>query len=235
MKKNIMLLSVLATLLFVLPSTVDAAAFVDPDGDGVYANDEAISAGMYGTFEAGDVTWTYATDEDEADGIKTWNFYLTVGSVNWEYIYMELVPINVDIESTNPGSGTFLTVDQSTNSTGVDVLYQASRDLASGERVLLVTVITRDTADEGCQLNVSPLDLDCSVNIPGIYFDNDGNEITAEKYQQVCGNTTPSDDPNDVPNSQTGSVVPYVAIGGGLLAVVAVYLFSRKSNKVYKI
>ena len=57
------------------------------------------------------------------------------------------------------------------------------------------------------------------------------------KLYEACEGYTPSEsNPTDVPNSpDTGSVVPYVAIGGGLVAIAAVYLYSRKSNKVYKI
>ena len=119
------------------------------------------------------------------------------------------------------------------------VFLESTSGISSGERVLLFTVITRDLegADEECELSLVPQNLNCNTNIDGYYFDNDGNSITAQEYAEVCGNTTPvdPDDPNDIPNSQTGSVVPYVAIGGGILAVVVVYLFSRKSNKVYKI
>ena len=69
----------------------------------------------------------------------------------------------------------------------------------------------------------------------GIPLDDNGNAISEEEYNQVCGNTTTPGDNNDVPSPETGSVVPYIAIGGGLLAIVAVYFFSKRSNKVYKI
>ena len=102
----------------------------------------------------------------------------------------------------------------------------------------LTVITTDDPVDDGCILNVSPINtLDCSTSIPGFYFDNDGNSISQEEYNEVCGNTTTTtpESPGDIPNSpQTGSVVPYIAIGGGLLAIVVVYLLTRK-NKVYKI
>ena len=228
MKKNIMLLSVLATLLFALPSAVNAAtSFEDNDGDGVYENASSISMGQFGNIAAGDMTWTYS---DEEEGIKTWTISF---ETSHKFIYFSLIPSSVSIDSVTVGGTGFAKVGQDSSGDGIaDILIENGN---SGSARVTVTVITTDTADEGCQLNVSPLNLNCSVNIPGIYFDDNGNEISAEKYQEVCGNTTTPDDPNDVPNSQTGSVVPYVAIGGGLLAIVAVYLFSRKANKVYKI
>ena len=228
MKKNIMLLGVLATLLFVLPSTVSAAvSFEDTDGDGTYENSDVISVGQFGTIAVGDMTWEYLEGSDEE---KIWTISF---ETSHPFIYFSLVPASVSIDSVNVSGNGFVLADQESAGDGmIDILIENAN---SGSGMVTVTVVTTDTADEGCQLNVSPLNLNCSVNIPGIYFDDNGNEISAEEYQEVCGNTTTPDDPNDVPNSQTGSVVPYVAIGGGLLAIVAVYLFSRKANKVSKI
>ncbi len=228
MKKNIMLLGVLATLLFVLPSTVSAAvSFEDTDGDGTYENSDVISVGQFGTIAVGDMTWEYVEGSDEE---KIWTISF---ETSHPFIYFSLVPASVSIDSVNVSGNGFVLADQESAGDGmIDILIENAN---SGSGMVTVTVVTTDTADEGCQLNISPLNLDCSVNIPGIYFDDNGNEITAEEYQEVCGNATTPDDPNDIPNSETGSVVPYVAIGGGLLAIVALYLFSRKSNKVYKI
>ena len=228
MKKNIMLLGVLATLLFVLPSTVSAAvSFEDTDGDGTYENSDVISVGQFGTIAVGDMTWEYVEGSDEE---KLWTISF---ETSHPFIYFSLVPVSVSIDSVNVSGNGFVLADQESAGDGmIDILIENAN---SGSGMVTVTIVTTDTADEGCQLNISPLNLDCSVNIPGIYFDDNGNEITAEEYQEVCGNATTPDDPNDIPNSETGSVVPYVAIGGGLLAIVALYLFSRKSNKVYKI
>ena len=228
MKKNIMLLSVLATLLFALPSTVSAAvSFEDTDGDGTYENSDVISVGQFGTIAVGDMTWEYVEGSDEE---KLWTISF---ETSHPFIYFSLVPVSVSIDSVNVSGNGFVLADQESAGDGmIDILIENAN---SGSGMVTVTIVTTDTADEGCQLNISPLNLDCSVNIPGIYFDDNGNEITAEEYQEVCGNATTPDDPNDIPNSETGSVVPYVAIGGGLLAIVALYLFSRKSNKVYKI
>ncbi len=236
MKKVILLFGVVASVFVLMPSSVYAAepaGFVETS-DGVYVNEQAISAGRYGTFEAGDVSWTYESAEDEADGVKTWNYYLTVGSVDFEFLYMSLVPTGVDIDAVTPGDS-FLMVHPSNDNGITTVLLQATGSLNEGDRVLLFTVRTvdQDGAEE-CLLETAPLNLDCSVNVPGFYFDNDGNEISAEEYAQVCGNVTP-DDGNDVPSPETGSVIPYIAIGGGIVALIAVYLLTRKSSKVYKI
>ena len=227
MKRNIILFGVLATLLFSLPSVVNAAvSFTDTDRDGTYESSDSISVGQFGTIAAGDFTWRYS---DEEAGEKTWTITF---STNRPFIYLSLVPAFVEINSVSVSGTGFVKAAQPTSGDGmVDLLIQNTN---SGSATLTITVITTDTADEGCQLNISPIDLDCSVNVPGFYFDDDGNEITADEYEEACGAPAPSD-PNDVPNSQTGSVVPYVAIGGGILAIVVVYLFSRKSNKVYKI
>ena len=227
MKKNIIYLGVLATLLFVLPLQASAVSFTDDD---LHVSTEDISMGQFGTIEAGDFTWTYT---DEEAGEKTWTISFDTDS---SYIYFSLVPTDLTIEGVNVSGTGFVKRNQQNASDGaVDVLIESAN---SGTGRVTITVTTLDVPEGECMLNVSPLNLDCSVNIPGIYFDNNGNEITEEEYATICGNTVPDDepdDPNDVPNSETGSVVPYIAIGGGLVAIVAVYLFARKSNKVYKI
>lgn len=227
MKKNIILFGLLAMMLFSVPFKVNAAvSFTDNNGDGVYESSASISAGQYGTIAAGDFTWRYS---DEDNGEKTWTISF---DTNKPFIYLSLVPAFVSIDSVKvEGSGFVLASQKSMGDGMVGLLIQNTNSASSK---LTITVITTDTGDEGCMLNISPLNLDCSVSIPGFYFDNNGNEITEEEFNEVCGNTTP-ENPNDVPNSETGSVIPYVAIGGGLLAIAAVYLISRKSNKVFKI
>ena len=223
MKKIIMMVSVLAAVLLVVPIRVDAAEYED-----------SYNVPAYGNIE---VEWDYADEDDRADGVKTWRFYLTANR-DMNYIYVELLPTNVEITSVAAGSD-FALANRTNTTNGMNVFLEAVGGVNNGDRVLLFTVITKDLegAEENCELNLSFNNLDCTVSIPGYYFDDNGNSITQEEYAEVCGNTTPTDpeDPNDIPNSETGSVVPYVAIGGGILAIVIVYLFSRKSNKVYKI
>ncbi len=227
MKKRFVLFLVLATFI-VLPLSVSAApvSFSDDDGDGVYENDAAISMGQFGNIEEGDMTWEYT---DEEAGEKTWTISFVTSH---QYIYFSLIPDALDIDSVVVSGTGFALLDQANAGDGmVDVMIESANN-GGGE--VTITVITYDNADEGCQLSVSPLNLDCSVQVSGLYFDNSGNVITAEEYAEVCGNVTP-DDPNDVPNSQTGSVIPYIAIGGGLVAIALVYFLSKKANKVYKI
>lgn len=223
MRKFIVILGLVATFMLVMPMSVHAAAFVDNDRDGVYENDSAISVGRYGSVAAGDMTWTYS---DEEAGEKTWTISFDVTS-GYNYVYFTLVPSFITIDSVSVSSGSnFVLADQEKTTNGTTVFFEST----SGGRLEL-TVVTTDTAEEGCLLNISPLNLDCSVNIPGYYFDDNGKAITQEEYNQVCSNTS-----QDIPNSpETGSVVPYFAIGGGLIAIVAVYLLTRKSSKVYKI
>ena len=235
MKKITVILVTIMMMLYVVPVKVSAEEFstdfTDSDGDGVYESTSAISAGRYGNFAAGDITYEYTEGSSEE---RTWSFYLTVGSNDFDYVYMLITPTNVSIDSVTTDTSSFLALN-SIPETGGTLLYEVAGNLEAGDRVLLYQIITTNTSDENCQISVSPGELNCSVNIPGIYFDNDGNVISEEEYQEVCGNTTPGN-PDDIPSSpETGSVVPYVAIGGGLLAIVVVYLFSRKSNKVYKI
>ena len=234
MKKITVILVTIMTMLYVIPMKVSAEEFStdfrDSDGDGVFESTSAISAGRYGSFAAGDITYEYTEGSDKE---RTWSFYLTVGSNDFDYVYMLITPTNVSIDGVSTDTSSFLPLN-TIPETGGTLLYEVAGDLEAGDRVLLYQIVTTNTSDEDCQIIVSPNELNCSVNIPGIYFDNNGNVISEEEYQEVCGNTTP-ENPDDIPSPETGSVVPYVAIGGGLLAIVVVYLFSRKSNKVYKI
>ena len=53
-------------------------------------------------------------------------------------------------------------------------------------------------------------------------------------YEEVCEGVTPDEpDVPDTPN--TGNPIPYIAVGGGLIAIAGVYFYSRKSNRMYKI
>ncbi len=164
------------------------------------------------------------------------------------YVYMKFVPTkNVSNVKITLVASSFEKVNEKTNSDGsVSVLFKTkSGAVINGTKTELVT-ITADANDaaisgDGCILAYNPLSLDCSVTFEseGLYFDNSGNKITKADYETKCkggnGTTTPNPKDPDVPNPKTGEVVPYAVIGGGLAAVLVVYLFSRKSNKMYKL
>lgn len=227
MKKLIVMVSIVAIALGVLPIRVDAAQYSNTTDMGTKHGQ------MY-------IEWDYASDADKTAGIKTWQFYYIPNS-NKKVVYMGLRPNKsaITIESVTLGSS-FTKESEAQTDVGPNYLLRAnsSSGLTAGQRVLMFTIKTKDIAKEGCYLNPEPLNLNCSTNIDNLYFDNEGNEITKDEYDKVCSNN-PSDPTNpgdDVPNSpQTGSVIPYIAVGGGLIAVLGVYLFSRKSNKVYKL
>lgn len=230
MKKLTIILSVIGLLLMSMPMNASAASFKD-DGSGNFCNDADISAGKYGTFKAGDVCYKYT---DSANGIKEWTYRLTT-KTNVKTIYLEVQPSSsIEIQSIKAGSG-LLKADDTKTSTGNALLLFAtnSNGINSGEKVTLFTVVTKDLATEGCYLNVSPLNPACQV-IANTYLDKNGNIITKEQYEEVCEGVTPTDpDVPDTPN--TGNPIPYIAVGGGLVALAGVYFYSRKSNKMYKI
>ncbi len=235
MRKNIILLGLLAMMILATPvNTYAAVSFADDNKDGTYESVEDISAGQYGTIAKGDYTWRYSNTEKKE---KTWTISFDTTK---PFIYIALVPSYLSIDSVKVSGTGFALASQKAIEGGSTGLLIENTNKSSAE--LTITVITTDTSDEGCILNVSPLNLNCSVSISGFYFDNDGNAISETEYNEVCGNTTPgnpdqnpNDVPNDVPNSETGSVIPYVAIGGGLLGMAVLFMISRKSNKVFKI
>lgn len=230
MKKITIILSVIGLLLAFVPMNASAAGFQD-DGSGNFCNDADISGGQYGTFKKGDVCYKYT---DSANGIKEWTYRLTTKS-NLKTIYLEVQPSSsIEIQSIKAGSG-LLKADDTKTSTGNSILLLSanSNGINSGEKVTLFTVVTKDLATEGCYLNVSPLSTGCQV-IANTYFDKNGNIITEEQYNEVCGGKGPEEpDIPDTPN--TGNPIPYIAVGGGLIAIAGVYFYSKKSNKMYKI
>lgn len=221
MKKRLsILVSMVALVLGMMPVKVEA----------VSANNAVVPFENYGSFATGDIQYEYTS---EADGIKTWSFYVTVGS-KYDSIYFALVPNAIEIQSVKAGPG--FTLDyQADGSNGVKnlLIYKSSNDITSGVRKLLITVTTKDIGEDKtkCTLSVSPLSLACA-KIDGNYFDKSGKLVASEAdYKASCDGVKP----NDVPNANTGNVVPYVAVGGGLVAILGVYLYSKKSNKMYKI
>ncbi len=114
-------------------------------------------------------------------------------------------------------------------------------------KLATVTADIVDPSNKSCVLNYSPLGTTCT-NSYEKYFDDKGKLVTEDEYKAACesGGTPSTNPPDDEPNTppaenpsgdnpQTGSVIPYIAIGGGLAAIAGVYFISRKSNKMYRI
>lgn len=58
----------------------------------------------------------------------------------------------------------------------------------------------------------------------GVYYDNNGNQVTKEEYDKACTSENP----------QTGSAVSYVIIVGGILLAGAAFFMTKKS-KLYNV
>ncbi len=63
----------------------------------------------------------------------------------------------------------------------------------------------------------------CRV-VNGKYYGKNGTEVTEAVYNSEC-----------VTNPKTGSFLPYIALGTGLVLAGVVFAISRKNNKLYKI
>lgn len=232
MKRITVMLAIVLVLFYSLPINVSAAAYVK-DGN-TYKSDSDISVGKYGTIKTGDATYTYT---DEGEKIKTWSFYVTAGE-DLDYVSINLLPVALEIQSVKAGN---LFNKLSSSNENVLLEVKSAGSVKKGDRILLFTVITKDTADTGCTLSLSPQDVGTCTIIDGNYFDKSGKRVTEEAYKASCEKqpdepvTPPPDDPNDIPNSETGSVVPYVAIAGGLIAIAGVYMYSKKANRMYKL
>lgn len=173
--------------------------------------------------------------EDKPGGGKfiTQVYYVTktVGG----YVYMDLVETtNVKIDRILT-SASFELVSSEDNAKGKRILLKAKGNVTEKTEVFTVTadIVNPNDPDKNCELDFSPLGVSCitledkSGNT--IYLDKNGNSITQEQYTEVCEGTTVPDTPN------TGNPIPYIAVGGGLIAIAGVYFYSRKSNKMYKI
>ena len=155
------------------------------------------------------------------------------------YVYFEIIEdknVKVDPNPNNIVTGpNFDKISAQKTDNGMLVLFKAKDGVTINSKTEVFTILVSivDPSIKECKLNFSPYGLSCA-QIEGHYFDANGNEVTAEQQAASCEGYV-AEEP-DVPNSpQTGSVIPYIAIGGGLAAIALVYLYSRRSNKVYKI
>ncbi len=218
MKKIMGLLSLIALMLGIIPLNVDAA-------------ETSKSGTIYGTITVNETPWTAET------GTTTQVYSITKSG---PYVGMTIIPFrnisNIEVKA----SSEFEIVGNPTKGTdgSVTVILKAKNGTGvNGTKTELLTAVgtgSSDIVSDGCNLSYSPLALNCSTKIENYYFNDEGDMITAEQYSQLCSGVTPPKD-EDVQNADTGIAIPYIAVGGGLIAVAGVYLYSKKSNKVYKI
>ncbi len=196
---------------------------------------------------AADATYNVSVEQSEWQKKPDGGYYISktfyVDKTVNGYVYLELVETyNVEITVGSEVAGSsfeLLSVTPSDN--GVIYLLKAKDGVTVNGKTEALTVLANitdpnTTQDPKCELDYNPLGLSCAT-VGEYHFDNNGNSVSEELQQQACeGVGTPTTPDTDVPDSpKTGSVVPYIAIGGGLIAIAGVYLYSRKSNKVYKI
>lgn len=220
MKKVISLLSII-TFMLIMPLNV-------------HAESKSQNVVAYGTLTIDETPWTSVTNS------VTQVYSITKSG---PYTAITIMPVKNLTNVRVTASANFDIVKQTKLSDGsVTVLLKAKNGTGvNGTKTELLTAVADgngNIATEGCNLSYSPMSINCNTNIEGFYFDNDGNSITEEEYKVACEGatpTTPPSDDQDIPNADTGSVVPYLAIGGGLIAIAGVYLYSRKTKKVYKI
>ncbi len=215
MKKFLLMFSVIVAMMVIMPNVKAADAYYNVS-----------------------VEQSEWKQKDDGTYYITKTFYVekTVGG----YVYLSLIETyNVDIKSELEGSN-FQLLGKRTTDDGMMYLLKLKDGVTINGKTEVITVtadIIDPTTEENpkCQLDYSPMGLSC-LEFEGHYFDTKGNEVSAEDYTAACSGTptTPSN-PNDVESPDTGSVIPYIAVGGGLIAIAGLYLYSRRSNKVYKI
>lgn len=196
-----------------------------------WAKETSKSGTIYGTITVNESEWTQSVDTYSITQV----YSITKSS---EYIYFNINPVlNVGDVEIIASSSAFTIVSKTAQSDGsINVLLKATNGTGVSTKTEAFTVVAKiiDPSKKECNLSYSPLSLACAV-IDNIYFDDSGKTVTEAEYNEVCGNGNTTPNNPDEPNPETGSVIPYIAVGGGLLAIAGVYLYSRKSSKFYKI
>jgi hypothetical protein len=200
------------------------------------------SGGAYGTItvEEPDSGWSGS----EATGFSVTQTY-TITKSKSEYLYFTLLPTNNVSDLVVLASSGFSTVVNVKNSDGsVSIILKTNNDqpVSSKTEIFTVTAKIVDPSKKECKIDYMPGSLQC-LELNGNYFDKNGKKITETEYKEICEGYVPDDPtdpdeplPPDIPeNPKSGSVIPYVAVGGGLIAIAGLYLFSRKSNKMYRL
>lgn len=178
----------------------------------------------------GTIDWEIKDESTETKS-KTWVFYITPND-NYKSLQAELAPTN--LTNLNPvASSNFLIADKKDETGGrvmLTLVVNNPTGLQKGVKTEIMTVTTNYTSTENCTLALSLGTISCQ-QIGSLYIDNNGASVSEEDYKKACGTS----EPEKPDNPQTGSVIPYIAVGGGMIAIAGVYLYSRKSNKIYKI
>ena len=184
--------------------------------------------------------------QDKADGGKyfTQTYYVTRTTNG--YVYLRLLENNNVKVTDDDVIGSNFTLISKNNTTvtsngatitAVDYLLKLKDGVTiSGKTELLkVNADILEPSILECDLSYSPLNTVCN-QIGNLYFDKDGKSVTADEYNTSCNGYTPpvQDDIPDEP-AATGPVIPYIAVGLGLVAIGGLYFYSRKSNKMFKI
>lgn len=224
MKKVNFIFSVMAALLLFIPG-VDAKEMKQK---------QSTNTRDYGTIT---VMETDGWEEKTGGGYYINQEYSVTKTNKAGYVYIEFLETkNVKVTSVLPESSFEIAKGPIKTSTGVVYVFKLKSGTSISAKTKLATVTADivDANDKSCNLSFSPLGTVCS-NDNGIYFDKNGKEVTEDEYKASCeGVPVEPDEPNNV-NPPTGSVIPYVAVLGGLASIAGVYFFSKKSNKMYKI
>lgn len=203
-------LIVLIALLLVMPLNAKAATWGE---EKVIAPNSA-----YGSLSAREKAW-------EGNNPTELEVYITRSS---GYIYMQFAINNLKDVDFIPGSN-ITVVSKNMQDGNLTLLLKTTNNAAITSKTLIGTAYGYpiDTAT-GCTLNPVPLTLSCA-NLNNLFFDKNGKVVTETEFAAVCSSTNPGED------VETGSAIPYVAVMGGLIAIAGVYLYSRKTNKMYKL
>lgn len=220
MKKLTIILSVIGLLLMSAPMKASAAEMKEVMNSTVR---------YYGTLSVMESSgW-----ESKPNGDKFITQVVYVTQAVGGYVYLDIIETtNTKIDKILP-SASFELVKDETIENGRRVLLKAKGTVSGKTEAFTLTADIVDPSLNECKISYSPLGVSCitledkSGNT--LYLDKNGNSVTKEQYDEVCEGTVIPDTPN------TGNPIPYIAVGGGLIAIAGVYFYSRKSNKMYKI
>lgn len=182
---------------------------------------------------------TISKDNSTSNGVTTEIYYITKTN-SAGYVALTFKPVANVSKITFSGTGSAFEVvgTPAQNSDGgiTVILKTKSGSAINGTETEAVTIMaTLVDPSANCRVTVIPEGTNCAP-VGNAYFDKSGKVVSESEYNATCkdASTTTPETP-DVPNPQTGSYVPYIAVGAGLIAIAGVYFYSKKSNKMYRI